>query len=333
MSVASTSYLLAIDIGQTSTALWMASADLSRSATRAIGGFKHHIESGSQASGADLAHAITSAVADLSADLRCPAEQVPAACCSVSGAPVGVMERLQYTLPRADIRMISDAEAAYLGTLWRTPGITLIAGTGSVAFGMNGDKRAVLGGWGYLFGDEGGASGLARAGVMAAIASWERRGPETELMPRLLDLFGVDSYRTLVAKVYSGQLTRAQLGRAAPVVIQLAEAGDAVARAILRRAAAEHADYLRAGAAQLGLGHEVQVGYAGGVLSKAAALRDAIEQQAQLHGIHVTRWVPGSSLTGAARLASEAMGLPMTQERLAALFDATARIKHGVTPH
>ena len=329
--MASTTHIMAIDIGQTSTALWLAAADLSRSAYREVSGFRHRIETAPDGSCPDLAEAVEGAVASLLADLDCAPARVKAVWCSATGTPPDLPQRLSRVLPRAEIRVISDSEAAYLGTLWRAPGLTLIGGTGTVAFGRNGERRAVVGGWGYLFGDVGGGWGLARAAIMAAIAAWEGRGPETELAARLLEHFAVDSFRTLVGKVYSGELSRSQLGRAAPLVIELAEGGDAVATAIVDDAAAEYAGYIRAGATRLGLGRAVHVGYAGGVLSRAPVLRAAVDRCVQRHGITVTRWVPGSSLTGAARCALEAAGLAMTDHVLTAVLDATAGLKTQAT--
>ena len=47
-----------------------------------------------------------------------------------------------------------DAVAAWAGALQLQPGIVLIAGSGSIALGVNEKRqRARAGGWGYLFGD------------------------------------------------------------------------------------------------------------------------------------------------------------------------------------
>src|ERR1700735_156549 len=47
---------------------------------------------------------------------------------------------------------------ALAGATAGKPGIVMIAGTGSIAFGRNaGGRTARAGGWGFIFGDEGGA--------------------------------------------------------------------------------------------------------------------------------------------------------------------------------
>ncbi len=57
----------------------------------------------------------------------------------------------------------SDAKAALVAGLGKAEGIVLIAGTGSIAYGINGQGNVVrAGGWGHLASDEG--SGYAIAG-------------------------------------------------------------------------------------------------------------------------------------------------------------------------
>ena len=61
--------------------------------------------------------------------------------------------------PASDrILVTDDALIALAGATAGEPGLVVIAGTGSIAFGRNSAGRtARAGGWGYLFGDEGGA--------------------------------------------------------------------------------------------------------------------------------------------------------------------------------
>src|SRR5262245_33131411 len=62
-----------------------------------------------------------------------------------------------------NVHVISDAEAAYRGALGDTPGVLLLAGTGSMALGRNASGRwARAGGLGPLLGDEGSAFWIGR---------------------------------------------------------------------------------------------------------------------------------------------------------------------------
>ena len=63
-----------------------------------------------------------------------------------------------------------DALIAYVGACGGEPGVVVIAGTGSIAFGRGSDGReARAGGWGYVFGDEGGAFDIVRQALRAAL--------------------------------------------------------------------------------------------------------------------------------------------------------------------
>ncbi|MEP6906258.1 MAG: BadF/BadG/BcrA/BcrD ATPase family protein, partial [Gemmatimonadales bacterium] len=73
----------------------------------------------------------------------------------------------------------TDAAIALVDAFGDAPGIIVIAGTGSVAFGRANDgTRARCGGWGAVIGDEGSGAWLGRRalGVVAAAADG-REGP------------------------------------------------------------------------------------------------------------------------------------------------------------
>ena len=56
-----------------------------------------------------------------------------------------------------DSVIMNDGDLALKALLKGEDGILVIAGTGSTAFGIKGDKEARCGGWGHLLGDEGSA--------------------------------------------------------------------------------------------------------------------------------------------------------------------------------
>ena len=71
--------------------------------------------------------------------------------------------------------------------LWRLvagvgdePGVVLIAGTGSIAYGVNHDGFAArAGGWGYVLGDEGSGYWIGRQALAAVVREADGRGPKT----------------------------------------------------------------------------------------------------------------------------------------------------------
>src|SRR5476651_180847 len=69
------------------------------------------------------------------------------------------------------------------------PGILLISGTGSAAFGRSPDgQSARCGGWGPVFGDEGSGAWIGRRALSVVTASTDGREPETALVGAVLKI-------------------------------------------------------------------------------------------------------------------------------------------------
>jgi glucosamine kinase len=144
------------------------------------------------------------------------------------------------------ISVISDGETALYGALGGSPGILVIAGTGSVAYGRSPDGRLErCGGWGMMLGDEGSGFQIGRAGLRAALLAVDGRGPPTELLPLLLDVLGLTGPDAIPPWI--GRAPKADVSALAVHVMQLAQTGDSAAREIIVEAAldlAAHVDAL-----------------------------------------------------------------------------------------
>lgn len=206
-----------------------------------------------------------------------------AACLGFSG---GAADKEQYSrelIRSAKYKITHDAEIALTGATGGKPGIIVIAGTGSIAFGRN--ERGVLaraGGWGYVLGDEGGAFDLVRRALRAALQLEENWGTPTALRQALLDATASPSADALMRRFYAGEVPRETLASFAPLVDRAAENGDPIAREILDAAAAGLALYARGVYKQLFAADDlVAVSYAGGVFRSArllAAFSNEIER-------------------------------------------------------
>jgi len=131
-----------------------------------------------------------------------------------------------------------DAVIALAGATAGEPGIVTIAGTGSIAFGRNAaGKTERAGGWGYIFGDEGGGFDIARQALRAVLRAEEGWGPPTGLAGRLLEAAGGADANATLHRFYTPDWPRARVAALAPLVDEAAMAGDAVARDILHNAA------------------------------------------------------------------------------------------------
>lgn len=175
------------------------------------------------------------------------------------------------------------------------PGILLISGTGSVAFGR-GPSGAVArcGGWGAVCGDEGSGAWVGRRALSVVTAAADGREPETALMGAVLTAAQVNEPRELIA--WAAQATAAQLASLAPVVSSVADAGDLRANALISLAVEELVLHVRALARQL-FGDEraaTPVAFSGGMLKRSSTLRKRLEHRlksavpgAQVHGADV----------------------------------------------
>lgn len=194
-----------------------------------------------------------------------------AACVGLSGGPTD-KDALVCNLVRAQKYSItSDAVIALMGATTGEPGVIAIAGTGSIAFGRNAEGRtARAGGWGYAFGDEGGAFDLVRQAVRAGLRQEEGWGPATALRPALLTATGAASMNDLVHRFYTPEYPRARIASFAKLVDEAARNGDAIGRDILHAGAQALATFVAAVRRQLFHRSEhTRVSYIGGVFESA----------------------------------------------------------------
>jgi N-acetylglucosamine kinase-like BadF-type ATPase len=149
----------------------------------------------------------------------------------------GIMERIGY---KAKILIVNDALIALQAGIGDAPGIVVVSGTGSIAYGRNARGEAArAGGWGYVLGDEGSGYWIGRLALRAVVRHADGRGRETSLTPRLLGHFGLTGAAELIRRVYHEELSPSAIGALARYVQQARDAGDFVAAGILDQAAEE----------------------------------------------------------------------------------------------
>ncbi|MBV8846380.1 MAG: ATPase [Bryobacterales bacterium] len=231
-----------------------------------------------------------------------------AACFGFSGGPAD-KNALTRELVKAKRYFIThDAWTALAGATAGKPGVIAIAGTGSIAFGRNSDDRtARAGGWGYIFGDEGGAFDVVRQALRAVLRNEEGWGPPTALRNSLLEITGAASANDLLHRCYTDELPRDRIAALAPLVDQAAGSGDPMAQDILKSAAQSLAMLIAAVRGQLfAPGENIAVTYAGGVFRSPVfreRFRMLVELEADNH-VAAPRFQPAEgALIEAYRLA------------------------------
>ena len=167
--------------------------------------------------------------AGISADTR-----FAAACLGMSGGPDDKRRILVETGYAENIEVVTDAAIALAGAAAGGPGIVIIAGTGSIAYGKSKDGRtARAGGWGYIFGDEGGAFDIVRRALRKALAAEEGWGPETTLHAMFLTTTSSKTVNEAMHKFYSDEWPRDRIAKLAPLVDEAAQDGDDAALHVL----------------------------------------------------------------------------------------------------
>jgi len=208
------------------------------------------------------------------AGLDAAAVRFEAACFGMSGGPDDKREILAAALRVERLVVTDDAVIALAGAIGTGQGIITIAGTGSIAFGRNpAGRTARAGGWGYIFGDEGGGFDIARQAARAVLRLEEGWGPPTVLRETLLGATGSENANQMLHRFYTGEWPRSRVATLARLVDGAAVEKDAVARAILRGAAQQLA--MLAGAVREELwapGAELEIAYIGGVFQSRLLL-------------------------------------------------------------
>jgi N-acetylglucosamine kinase-like BadF-type ATPase len=149
----------------------------------------------------------------------------------------GIMTRIGY---RARILVVNDALIALQAGVGSAPGIVVVSGTGSIAYGCDRHGSAArAGGWGYVLGDEGSGYWIGRMAMRAVVRAADGRGIPTTLTSRLLAHFRVQRADELLQTVYRASFRPAAFAALASLVEEAREEGDAAAIGILANAAQE----------------------------------------------------------------------------------------------
>ncbi len=186
----------------------------------------------------------------------------------------------------ADLLAIEHDQVTALACVTRgKPGVVVIAGTGTIAYGQSArGESASCSGWGYLFGDEGAGFWIAKQALAAASRAYDGRGEPTLLVDKLTAAAGAEGLWSLHDLIYSGEMDRAAMAALARVLPVACEEGDAVARRILREAGRELGISAGTIVRQLGFQEEaVPVGMIGGVAKAGAWVLRPFRREVRRH--------------------------------------------------
>jgi N-acetylglucosamine kinase-like BadF-type ATPase len=262
---------LGVDGGQSSTTALIGD-ESGQILGKGVGGPCNHAETQEGRARLERAVAGCLATACAQAGLDPAAVHFEAACFGMSGGPHDKQAILAAMLRADRLIVTTDAVIALAGATESGEGVITIAGTGSMAFGRNPQGRtARAGGWGYVYGDEGGAFDLVRQALRAALRMEEGWGPATDLRRRILEATDSADAGQALHRFYSDAWPRERQAKLARLVHEAAGEGDPIAAAILGQAAAQLAGFAAAVRSQLWKpGEAITVAYIGGVFQSGA---------------------------------------------------------------
>jgi N-acetylglucosamine kinase-like BadF-type ATPase len=190
----------------------------------------------------------------------------------------------------APLEIVNDAVLGLLAGAAEGWGVALVAGTSNNCRGRdrNGREGRVTG-EGTRFGEYGGASELVMKAVHAVAAAWARRGEATRLTEAFVELTGARDTEDLLEGL---ALERFSLGaEVAPIIFEVARAGDRVAQEVIGWAGRELGDLAVGVIRQLNFEHQsFDVVLLGSLFNGGAALTEPL--RATIHAV-----APGARLT------------------------------------
>ena len=240
----------------------------------------------------------------------------------VPGTESSFPAALRAALPGCgQILIDNDAVAGWAGSLAAKPGINVVAGTGSVAYGRDPQRHGCrVGGWSLFFADEGSCSWVARQLITEFVKQSDGRRPRSAIYEEVRSALGItkDLYVSgyLQTEVRNNSALLAQLQ---PVALRAARRGDTSALDIYRRAAAELAETAVAIRCKLDFPVEVpvRVSYSGGLFHAGEIILQPFCKEMEQNGFTIEPPLY-SPVIGAAALAAERFISPAALDDLLA---------------
>lgn len=184
-------------------------------------------------------------------------------------------QQVNLWFPNVPFSLDTDAAAALYGAHLAQNGIVLIAGTGSVCFGIHGTKRAQVGGGGHIIDDEGSGYALGREILSAVLKAMDGRIPPTLLSDAVSKHCGITQRSQLIRFVYDPKTGKNTIASLAPLLFSACQAGDVAALQIADRAAAALADMIFVTSKLLDM-PEGPIAFSGSILTKEVQIREKI---------------------------------------------------------
>jgi glucosamine kinase len=144
--------------------------------------------------------------------------------------------------PFRSVAYVHDATIACIGAHGARDGGIVIVGTGSVGFAVVGEREFRVGGYGFPISDEGSGADVGLHAIRLALRAYDDRAVDSNLTRDVMTRFHDDPFE---AVAWMDPATATDYATFAPLVLRHADAGDPVARRIVRDAAEQIDELVR----------------------------------------------------------------------------------------
>jgi glucosamine kinase len=235
---------------------------------------------------AQARESISSAIRQACAAARVTPQQIKRTCIGVAGGArpeiTEVIRRILCELVSGEIEVVGDMVIAMEAASGSGPGVIVIAGTGSIAYGRNAaGQTARAGGWGFAISDEGSGHWIGRAAIAAALRVFDEGQNGALLLEGLMKAWGVSTREQMI--LTSNSSPPPDFAGLFPAVLAASDAGDPSAHDILARAGVELAALAKIVIARLFPdAASAPVAMSGGVFRNSAMIRQVFYNRLRL---------------------------------------------------
>jgi len=236
------------------------------------------------------------AIREACAKAKIEPQQVSAACVGIAGAGrkavASAVRKIVAELLAGEIEVVGDTAIALHAAFGAGPGVIVIAGTGSIAYGRNAQGlTARAGGWGFAVSDEGSAHWIGRTAVSEVLRTGDPEALDAEkaaagtaeslsLFRELKAAWRLRSLDDLVRTANSNPDFAALF----PVIVTAADAGDGLSQRVLAQAGGELSRLAGIVVRRLSPGQDasslaVWLSMAGGVFRHSAKVRERFRDE------------------------------------------------------
>lgn len=180
---------------------------------------------------------------------------------------VRIVGTLEERFAGSSICCVNDVEVGWAGSLGMEPGIHLVSGTGSIAFGKNkaGESKR-SGGWSAFFGDEGSCCWLGRRTMELFSKQADGRIPAGPLYHIVRERFQLKQDMDFIASMEAEYIpVRSKTASLQKLLLAAAKQGDESAKSLYREAAEELGMMAESIAAEIFPDGKALVSYSGGL--------------------------------------------------------------------